>query len=79
MEKVILLIFLILGFNLKEMESFDDRHEDAEEIYYNMIWNWDYDNWVFSDERISLMSCSDHSKTSCKYSILNVMKIVMKK
>lgn len=54
--------FLSRIFNLEEMESFDDRFENAAgDIWQHRINNptdWE-DNWIFNDDRFHLLKCDD--------------------
>ena len=54
--------FLSRIFNLEEMESFDNRFDNAAgDIWQHRVNNpndWS-DNWIFQDERFNLLGCDD--------------------
>lgn len=55
--------FLSRIYDLNQMPSFDPRHPDAEgDITRHRLWNDDWpDNWVFGDQRFSLLTGSDEA------------------
>ncbi len=55
--------FLKRIYNLKELPSFDPRHEDMEgDVYRHRVMNDDWDDdWVFNDSRLNIMGGEDET------------------